>query len=323
MTEIETLCERVLSGETITREQALDLYNQPLEPLCAAADRIRRTFCQDAFDLCTIINGKSGKCSENCKFCAQSAHNHTGAAVYPLLSAEEITAEAKKNDAQGVLRYSIVTSGKRLSDDEVEAMCEAVRQIRAETGISVCVSFGLLDQKQYEKLRDAGVTRVHNNLETSRRNFPNICTTHTYDDKIAAIRAAQAAGLTVCSGGIMGLGENVEDRIDMALTLRELDIHSVPVNVLNPISGTPLEHCIPLTEDEVRRIVAVYRFLLPDASIRLAGGRGLLLDKGRACFLSGANATISGDMLTTAGITVETDRCMLQELGYEVKRCHG
>lgn len=323
MTEIETLCERVLSGETITREQALDLYNQPLEPLCAAADRIRRTFCQDAFDLCTIINGKSGKCSENCKFCAQSAHNHTGAAVYPLLSAEEITAEAKKNDAQGVLRYSIVTSGKRLSDDEVEAMCEAVRQIRAETGISVCVSFGLLDQKQYEKLRDAGVTRVHNNLETSRRNFPNICTTHTYDDKIAAIRAAQAAGLTVCSGGIMGLGETVEDRIDMALTLRELDIHSVPVNVLNPISGTPLEHCIPLTEDEVRRIVAVYRFLLPDASIRLAGGRGLLLDKGRACFLSGANAAISGDMLTTAGITVETDRRMLQELGYEVKRCHG
>lgn len=323
MTEIETLCERVLSGETITREQALDLYNQPLEPLCAAADRIRRTFCQDAFDLCTIINGKSGKCSENCKFCAQSAHNHTGAAVYPLLSAEEIIAEAKKNDAQGVLRYSIVTSGKRLSDDEVEAMCEAVRQIRAETGISVCVSFGLLDQKQYEKLRDAGVTRVHNNLETSRRNFPNICTTHTYDDKIAAIRAAQAAGLTVCSGGIMGLGENVEDRIDMALTLRELDIHSVPVNVLNPISGTPLEHCIPLTEDEVRHIVAVYRFLLPDASIRLAGGRGLLLDKGRACFLSGANAAISGDMLTTAGITVETDRRMLQELGYEVKRCHG
>ncbi|MDY2970762.1 MAG: biotin synthase BioB [Butyricicoccus pullicaecorum] len=323
MAEIETLCERVLSGETITREQALDLYNQPLEPLCAAADRIRRTFCQDAFDLCTIINGKSGKCSENCKFCAQSAHNHTGAAVYPLLSAEEIIAEAKKNDAQGVLRYSIVTSGKRLSDDEVEAMCEAVRQIRAETGISVCVSFGLLDQKQYEKLRDAGVTRVHNNLETSRRNFPNICTTHTYDDKIAAIRAAQAAGLTVCSGGIMGLGENVEDRIDMALTLRELDIHSVPVNVLNPISGTPLEHCIPLTEDEVRRIVAVYRFLLPDASIRLAGGRGLLLDKGRACFLSGANAAISGDMLTTAGITVETDRRMLQELGYEVKRCHG
>ena len=177
MTEIENLCERVLSGETITREQALDLYNQPLEPLCAAADRIRRTFCQDAFDLCTIINGKSGKCSENCKFCAQSAHNHTGAAVYPLLSAEEITAEAKKNDAQGVLRYSIVTSGKRLSDDEVEAMCEAVRKIRAETGISVCVSFGLLDQKQYEKLRDAGVTRVHKNLETSRRNFPNICTT--------------------------------------------------------------------------------------------------------------------------------------------------
>ena len=321
--DLLSLTEEVLKGKEITREEALKLYGEPLEELCQCADRIRRHFCSNQFDLCTIINGKSGRCSENCKFCAQSAHNHTGTAVYPLLSAEEIIAEAKKNDAQGVLRYSIVTSGKRLSDDEVEVMCEAVRQIRAETGISVCVSFGLLNQKQYEKLRDAGVTRVHNNLETSRRNFPNICTTHTYDDKIAAIRAAQAAGLTVCSGGIMGLGETVEDRIDMALTLRELDIHSVPVNVLNPIPGTPLEHCTPLTEDEVRRIVAVYRFLLPDASIRLAGGRGLLPDKGRACFLSGANAAISGDMLTTAGITVETDRRMLQELGYEVKRCHG
>lgn len=323
MAEIQTLRDRVLNGDQITREQALALYAQPLEPLCAAADDIRRAFCADAFDLCTIINGKSGKCSENCKFCAQSAHNHTGAAVYPLLSAEEIVAEARKNDAQGVVRYSIVTSGKRLSDDEVDAMCQAVRQIRSETSIAVCVSFGLLSQAQYERLRDAGVTRVHNNLETSRRNFPNICTTHTYDDKIAAIRAAQAAGLTVCSGGIMGLGETVEDRIDMALTLRELDIHSVPVNVLNPIPGTPLEHNTPLTEDEVRRIVAVYRFLLPDASIRLAGGRGLLPDKGRACFLSGANAAISGDMLTTAGITVETDRKLLHELGYEVKRCHG
>lgn len=323
MAEIQTLRDRVLNGDQITREQALALYAQPLEPLCAAADDIRRAFCTDAFDLCTIINGKSGKCSENCKFCAQSAHNHTGASVYPLLSAEEIVAEARKNDAQGVVRYSIVTSGKRLSDDEVDAMCQAVRQIRSETGIAVCVSFGLLSQAQYERLRDAGVTRVHNNLETSRRNFPNICTTHTYDDKIAAIRAAQAAGLTVCSGGIMGLGETVEDRIDMALTLRELDIHSVPVNVLNPIPGTPLEHNTPLTEDEVRRIVAVYRFLLPDASIRLAGGRGLLPDKGRACFLSGANAAISGDMLTTAGITVETDRKLLHELGYEVKRCHG
>lgn len=317
--DMEHLGNAVLQGKQISREEALWLYQQPLEALCRKADEIRAHFCSNGFDICTIINGKSGRCSENCRFCAQSAHNHTGAEAYPLLPNEEILAQAKANDAQGVLRYSIVTSGKRLSDEEVERMCHAVRQIRKETDIAVCVSFGLLNEEQYRKLKEAGVTRVHNNLETSRRNFPNVCTTHTFDDKINAIRAAQAAGLSVCSGGIMGLGETVEDRIDMALSLRELGIRSVPVNMLNPIPGTPLEHNEKLTAEDMCRIVAVYRFLLPDASIRLAGGRGLLEDKGKSCFQSGANAAISGDMLTTAGITVATDMELLQELGYEVR----
>ncbi|MFQ9985307.1 MAG: biotin synthase BioB, partial [Lachnospiraceae bacterium] len=160
------------------------------------------------------------------------------------------------------------------------------------------------------------------NLETSRRYFPHICTTHTFDDKVQAIRAAQTAGLSVCSGGIMGLGETPEDRVDMALCLRELGIQSVPVNMLNPIPGTPFEHHVQLTQEEMQRIVAVYRFILPAASIRLAGGRGLLPDKGRSCFTSGANAAISGDMLTTAGITAQTDMELLNELGYEVKLCN-
>lgn len=315
---VETLAKEIMEGKLIGREEALWLWEQPLEELCEQADRIRKHFCAGRFDLCTIINGKSGRCSENCRFCAQSAHNHTGAAEYPLLSAEEIVAQAKREDAQGVLRYSIVTSGKRLTDREVDEMCEAVRQIRRECRLSVCISFGLLGEEQYRKLKEAGVTRVHNNLETSRNHFPEICTTHTFDDKVAAIRAAQAAGLTVCSGGIMGMGETAEDRIDMALTLRELGIGSVPVNLLNPIPGTPLERQEPLTADDMRRIVAVYRFLLPDAFIRLAGGRGLLADKGKGCFQSGANAAITGDMLTTAGITVETDKELLKELGYEV-----
>lgn len=311
--------EKVLAGEPITRQEALRLYGQPLGELCEAADEIRRHFCSNGFDLCTIINGKSGQCSENCRFCAQSAHNHTGAAEYPLLPAGEIAAQAKESERQGVLRFSIVTSGRRLSGREVEAMCEAVRQIRRETSLSVCISFGLLGEAQYRMLKEAGVSRVHNNLETSRRNFPNICTTHTFDDKVAAVRAAQAAGLSVCSGGIMGLGETPEDRIDMALTLRELGIRSIPVNMLNPIPGTPFAQNERLTAQEMRRIVAVYRFLLPEASIRLAGGRGLLPDKGKSCFRSGANAAISGDMLTTAGITVETDKKLLEELGFEVK----
>ena len=232
------------------------------------------------------------------------------------MSQEELLAQARENREQGVLRYSIVTSGKRLPDQEVDEMCRAIRRIREECGIAVCVSFGLLDETQYRKVKQAGASRVHNNLETSRRNFPNICTTHTFEDKVAAIRAAQAAGLSVCSGGIMGLGETVEDRIDMALTLRELGIKSVPVNMLNAIPGTPLEGSERLTVADMKRIVAVYRFLLPDAAIRLAGGRGLMEDKGEGCFRSGANAAISGDMLTTAGITVETDLAMLERLGY-------
>ena len=166
----------------------------------------------------------------------------------------------------------------------------------------------------------AGAERVHNNLESSRRYFPEVCTTHTYDDKIAALRAAQAAGLSVCSGGIMGLGETMEDRIDMVLTARELGVRSIPVNMLNPIPGTPYEHNERLKPEDMQRIVAVFRFLVPDASIRLAGGRGLLPDKGRACFCSGANAAISGDMLTTSGITIETDMQMLRELGYTPRK---
>ena len=322
MIDVETLGNEILEGKLITGQEAMELYNQPLEKLCQKADELRRHFCSNGFDICTIINGKSGRCSENCRFCAQSAYNHTNAAEYPLLSAEEIVARAKLNHQQGVLRYSIVTSGKRLSDDEVDKMCEVVRKIREETGISVCISFGLLNEGQYRKLKKAGVARVHNNLETSRRNFPNICTTHTFDDKINAIRAARAAGLSVCSGGIMGLGEAPEDRIDMALTLRELGIKSIPVNMLNPIPGTTMGQNKRLTLEDMRRIVAVYRFILPDASIRLAGGRGLLEDKGKSCFISGANAAISGDMLTTAGITVDTDMMLLKELGYEVRYCN-
>ena len=309
-------------GGVISRAQALELAEMPLEELCTAADEIRRQFCGNGFDICTIINAKSGKCSENCKFCAQSAHYHTGAEEYPMLDADTIAAQAKRDDERGVLRFSLVTSGKRLTPAEVEQECASIRAVREQTGIAVCISNGLLDEASYRKLKEAGATRVHNNLEGSRRFFPSVCTTHTFDEKCAAIRAAQAAGLSVCSGGIVGMGETMEDRIDMVLELRELGVHSIPVNMLNPIPGTPYETLPKLTNDDMCRIVAVFRFLIPEASIRLAGGRGLLPDKGRACFCSGANAAISGDMLTTSGITVETDMAMLRELGYEPRLCH-
>ncbi|MBR5627312.1 MAG: biotin synthase BioB [Thermoguttaceae bacterium] len=322
MTDFKTICNQVLAGEKITRQEAIDLHAVPTEPLCRKANEIRQHFCSNSFDLCTIINGKSGKCSENCRFCAQSAFHHTNISEYPLLPADEIVAQAKINDGLGILRYSIVTSGKRLSDREVDQMCETIRKIRKETNISVCVSFGLLNEEQFRKLKNAGVARVHNNLETSRRFFPEICTTHTYEEKINTLRAARKAGLSLCSGGIMGIGETQEDRIDLAFTLRELGVQSVPVNMFNPVPGTPLEHLPKLTVEQMRRIVAIYRFILPDAAVRLAGGRGLLPDKGRSCFTSGANAAISGDMLTTAGIMIETDKALVRDLGYEVKPDH-
>lgn len=317
---VEQLKNKVLARGEVTREEALGLMDAPLEALSQAADQLRKHFCGDRFDLCTIVNGKCGKCSEDCKYCAQSAHYHTGLEEsYPLLSTEELVKGAAENKRQGVLRYSIVTSGRKLSDREVDQVCESIRAIREQVGIEVCVSFGLLGEEAFRKLKEAGASRVHCNLESSRRYFPQVCTTHTYDEKIETMKAARQAGLSVCSGGIIGLGETMEDRIDMVLTARELGVTSVPVNLLNPIPGTPYEHNPILAEDELRRVVAIFRFLIPHGNIRLAGGRGLLEDKGARCFCSGANAAISGDMLTTAGITVERDLEMLHNLGYQVR----
>ncbi len=317
---VKELKEKIFAGEYINREDALRLLDAPLEELAAAANEIRERFCGNVFDMCTIINGKCGKCSEDCKYCAQSAHYHTACEEsYGLLSTEELLEQAKYNDERGVLRYSIVTSGRALSDKEVEQVCESIRAIRRETGIQVCVSFGLLKEEQFRKLKEAGASRVHCNLESSERFFPEVCTTHTYAEKIETLKAAKRAGLSICSGGIMGLGETMEDRIDMALTARELGVKSIPVNLLNPIPGTPYEKNRILTNEELCRITALFRFLIPDGMIRLAGGRGLTGDKGEKCFQSGANAAISGDMLTTAGITVETDMELMKKLGYEVR----
>lgn len=324
MSFTEEMKDKILRGKWIGREEALRLAEEPLEELRQAADEIRRKVCGSGFDLCTIVNAKCGRCSEDCRYCAQSAHYRTACEEsYSLLSTQELLEDARRNAQQGVLRYSIVTSGRRLSEEEVEQACESIRRIRAEVPIEVCVSFGLLDEVQFRKIKAAGASRVHCNLESSARYFPSVCTTHTYEEKIRTLQAAKRAGLSICSGGILGLGETMEDRIDMVLTARELGVKSIPVNLLNPIPGTPYENRVPLDNEEACRCVALFRFLIPDASIRLAGGRGLLGDKGEACFLSGANAAISGDMLTTAGITVETDMELLRSSGFEVKRHDG
>lgn len=320
MSLVTDLKEKVFRGEAITREEAIALADAPLQELTQAADEIRKTMCGNGFDICTIINGKCGRCSEDCKYCAQSVHYHTSCTEsYPLLSTEELLEGARYNAERGVLRYSIVTSGRRLSDREVDQVCESIRVIKNEVNIKVCVSFGLLPESAFRKIKDAGASRVHCNLESSARYFPEVCTTHTYEEKIETLKAARRAGLSICSGGILGLGETMEDRIDMVLTARELGVRSIPMNLLNPIPGTPYEHNKPLTNEEACRCAAIFRFLIPDGSIRLAGGRGLVGDKGEECFRSGANAAISGDMLTTAGITIETDMELLKKIGFEVK----
>ena len=315
---VEACVEKLRRGEQLDREDALALAEAPLEELCAAADGLRREFCGNSFDLCTIVNGKCGRCSEDCKYCAQSVHYPTHVESYPLLDTEALLREAKYNADRGVLRYSIVTSGKRLSDSEVDQVCESIRAIRAQVDIRICVSFGLLGYEQFKKLKEAGASRVHCNLEASRSYFPTVCTTHTFDEKIETLKAAQKAGLGVCSGGIMGLGETMADRIDMVLEARAIGVKSIPVNFLNPIPGTPYAHNEPVSPEDRRRIIALFRFLIPDASIRMAGGRGLMEDKGEILFRGGANAAISGDMLTTSGFTIESDKKLLEQLGYEV-----
>jgi len=317
MKKIQDLKDDIISGKLISKEEAITLETAPLDELCKAANEIREFFCGNDIDLCTIINGKSGRCTEDCKFCAQSSSYDTNVPEYPLLNKSKIVEQAKYNKDHGVLRYSIVSSGKNISKNETEKVCESIKEIKEQTNISVCASFGLLSKSQLEKLKSVGVIRIHNNLETSRRYFSNVCTTHTYDEKISVIKNAKKIGLNICSGGIMGIGENMEDRIDMALTLRELGVNSIPINMLNPIKGTPYENNKVLTNDEMCRIVAIFRFILPKSFIRLAGGRNLLPDKGRKCLLSGANAILTGDFLTTPGFSIQEDMEMIKSLGFE------
>ena len=317
---MEKVAEKIAGGARLGRGDDLgQLVEMDLEELCRAADQVRRTFSGEQGELCTIVNGRSGRCSEDCRFCAQSCHYHTGAEEYPFLSVREIVEEGEKNEAAGAQRFSIVTAGRGLHGQELEQALEAYRRLKAKTRLELCASHGFQTEEEFQALKKAGVTRYHANLETSRRNFPNICSTHTYEDKLDNIRRAQAAGLEVCSGGILGMGETWEDRIDMALDLSELGVVSIPLNLLTPIPGTPLADMPPMTEGEILRSVAIFRLLNPTAWIRMAAGRGRFLDGGEILFRSGANAAITGDMLTTTGTGVAQDRALFAQLGYRLE----
>lgn len=315
----QILANEIISGRRLTRAEDLSfLFDAPLEALCSGADVIRAALCGNHVNLCSIINGRSGRCPENCKFCAQSGHHHTDIAEYGFLDEETILRECKHNAGKGVHRFSIVTAGRALTGEDFEKALSAYRRMQQECKIDLCASHGLLTDEQFEKLYASGVRMYHANIETSRRYFPSICTTHSYEDKIACIRRAQQHGFRVCSGGIIGMGETWEDRLDMALSLSELKVDSIPINALMPIPGTPLAEQERISAEAILRTAAIFRYINPTAEIRLAAGRAILVRNGEAAFRSGVNATITGDMLTTTGSDIRSDVDMLHRMGFDV-----
>lgn len=311
--------QKVLDGGEITRKEAEELIHTSDEDtmiLLAMADKIRQKFNGNEVDLCAIVNARSGKCPENCKFCAQSAHHDTGVTVYPFMDEEDIVAAAKKAKEAGAIRFSIVTSGRNTSNPkEFEQILSALKRIRKETELEICCSLGLLTYEQAVQLKEIGVTRYHSNIETAPSHFPDICTTHEYKDKMSTIANAQKAGIRVCSGGIFGLNETLEQRVEMAFELKRLGIDSVPLNILNPIKNTPFEHNKPLASLEILRTFAVFRFILPNAQIRTAGGREVNLRDLQALALTGGlNGIMVGGYLTTGGRSPLEDLRMLDDL---------
>ncbi len=319
---ISRLEEKVLAGQDISMEEAQELgelSGSDLYPLFAAASRIRDLRAGKKVDLCSIINAKSGECSENCKYCAQSAHHQTGVEVYDLLDEEAVLERALQMEAEGAQRFSLVTSGRGISECDFVKSLAIYRRLAQETKLKLCASFGIITEDMARRLGEVGVTMYHHNLETSESYFPNICTTHSYQDRIDTIKACQAAELDVCSGGIISMGETMGQRLEMAFTLRDLEVQSVPINILNPIEGTKMENQVVLPPMEILQTIAIYRFILPGAMLRFAGGRENALRNLQSMgYLAGINATLVGSYLTTSGRTVAEDIQMILDMGLEV-----
>ena len=311
---VEKFKKKVLYGELLQKEESLLLINEDLNELCSAANEIRKYYCKGQFDLCSVISGRIGKCSEDCKFCVQSVHYNGKCKIQSMISYEDFKDDAISNFKKGINRYGVVSAGKRITDKEVDMLCESYKKLKKDCNIEICGYGGILPYDQILKLKEAGVTRYHNNLESSPRIFKRVCTTHTYDEKIRTLQYAKKAGLEICSGIILGIGENMEDRIEVAFDLQKLDANSVPINILQPKKGTPFENAEKLPYEEILKTVAIFRFILPKAQIRLAAGRLSLPNKEKKCFESGANAAISGNMITVNGVSAEEYIEMLQLL---------
>lgn len=318
---IRAIGEKVLRGRSLSESDALflsDVSGSFIFDLFSSANKVREHFRGEKIGLCSIVNAKSGACTEDCSFCAQSKYSKAQIESYPLLPAEALFQKTIQIKKYGIKRFSIVTSGRKIAKKDLLSVAAIIPEIRKQ-GLLPCASLGLLKKNDLSQLQEAGLDRYHNNLETSVGFFRQICTSHQYADKIRTIEAAKSAGLSVCSGGIFGMGETWKDRIDLAFTLKDLDVDSVPINFLVPIKGTPLEHKGFLHPFEALKIISLFRFILPRKEIRICGGRMQILgDFHSMIFLAGADGMITGNYLTTSGMSPEDDVRLIKMLGFTV-----
>lgn len=317
---IEKCLETIKGGNNIDFDLAWELATTThSDQLFEAADHIRKYLHGDTFDLCSIINAKSGKCSEDCQFCAQSAHYDADIETYDIIGTDEALTQAEDNDQHGVKRFSLVTAGREINLKDLTGYGIIYEELGEKTRLQFCASMGMLTPEKAEMLKSFGVARYHCNLEACREFFPRVCTTHTWEEKVETIRIAQEAGLEVCSGGIIGMGESLEHRLELAFELRELNVLSIPINVLTPIAKTPFEKLQPLSLSEILTCIAIFRFINPHAVVRLAGGRSDLEAAQYQCFKAGANGAIVGNYLTTAGNSLAEDLKKIEEMGFTFK----
>ena len=308
MLDLQKIVQQVLQGERISYETAVELTQYPdKDALYEGADTIRKHFCGNKIDLCSITNAKSGKCSQNCKWCSQSAHHTTNIEEYEIIDKERAIEEMMESSRNGVHRHSLVTSGKTVSDKTLNSLLEIYKEIREISSINLCASMGLVTKEQLLKLKNAGISHYHCNLETAPSFFPQVCTTHTIQDKIDVIHTAQSIGMRVCSGGIIGMGETMEQRVELASALSDLGILSIPINILTPIEGTPLQNANDLTDEEILTTIAVFRFVNPKANLRFAGGRLKIKHIQDKALHAGINSALTGNYLTTIGSNTAED----------------
>jgi len=322
----DQLAEQVLAGRGLSGEEALAVLQSADDELLAvlnAAFRVRRRYFGRKVNLHVIRNAKSGGCSEDCAFCSQSAVSKSPIESYPMVSADELVAGAREAWQLGAVKYCMVTSGRWPSENVLAVVCEAARRITAEMPIRLCTSLGTLTDEQARQLKAAGVTRYNHNLETARGFFPQICSTHTWDERVATVRRARAAGLEACSGGILGLGETLEDRVNLAFALRDLQVEAIPINLFNPRQGTPLASQTRLSPAEGLKAMAMFRLANPKAELRAAGGREACLGAMQSLALFAVNSIFTQGYLTTPGQGASKDLAMLSEAGFEVGQVEG